>query len=80
MVCGGVRCSYCNMPRSRSDKDCRHLAKNNPNDRERGILPLDREHLNDTGNRLVAEATHASRPVDPNDPDPNDEMPSLLPP
>lgn len=32
-----------------------YLAKNNPNDRERGILTLDRAHLNDAGNRLVAE-------------------------
>lgn len=37
-----------------------HLAKSNPNDRERGILTLDRAHLSDAGNRLVAEAILAA--------------------
>lgn len=37
-----------------------YLAKNNPNDRERGILTLDRAHLNDAGNRLVAETIFAT--------------------
>jgi lysophospholipase L1-like esterase len=37
-----------------------HLAKNNPNDRERGILTLDRAHLNDAGNKLVADAILAT--------------------
>jgi len=32
-----------------------HLAKNNPDDKERGILTLDRAHLNEAGNKLVAE-------------------------
>lgn len=32
-----------------------HLAKNNPDDKERGILTGDRVHLNDAGNRLVAD-------------------------
>ncbi|MFO0805792.1 MAG: SGNH/GDSL hydrolase family protein [Gemmataceae bacterium] len=31
-----------------------HLMKNNPDDKERGILTLDRAHLNDAGNKLVA--------------------------
>ncbi|RYD75719.1 MAG: G-D-S-L family lipolytic protein [Sphingobacteriales bacterium] len=30
-------------------------AKNNPEDKEKGILTVDRVHLNETGNRLVAE-------------------------
>ena len=37
-----------------------HLAKNNPKDHERGILTHDRAHLNDAGNRLVAEAILAT--------------------
>jgi lysophospholipase L1-like esterase len=32
-----------------------HLAKNNSNDKESGILTTDRVHLNDAGNKLVAE-------------------------
>lgn len=32
-----------------------HLMKNNANDRASGILTLDRAHLNDAGNKLVAE-------------------------
>jgi lysophospholipase L1-like esterase len=31
-----------------------HLMNNNPDDKERGILTLDRAHLNDAGNKLVA--------------------------
>ena len=30
-------------------------AKNNPEDKEKGILTVDRVHLNETGNKLVAE-------------------------
>lgn len=33
-----------------------HLKKNNPGDKASGILTTDRVHLNDAGNRLVAEA------------------------
>jgi lysophospholipase L1-like esterase len=33
-----------------------HLEKHNPKDLERGILTSDRVHLNDAGNRLVADA------------------------
>ena len=40
-----------------------HLAKNNAADKERGILTLDRVHLSDAGNRLVAEAILAT--IDP---------------
>jgi lysophospholipase L1-like esterase len=32
-----------------------YLAKNNPDDKEKGILTTDRVHLNEAGNRLVAE-------------------------
>ena len=32
-----------------------HLAKNNPDDKEKGILTSDRVHLNEAGNKLVAE-------------------------
>jgi lysophospholipase L1-like esterase len=32
-----------------------HLAKNNPDDKERGILTGDRVHLNEAGNKLVAQ-------------------------
>ncbi len=32
-----------------------HLRKNNPDNRERGILTSDRVHLNDAGNRFVAQ-------------------------
>jgi len=32
-----------------------HLAKNNAEDREKGVLTGDRVHLNDAGNKLVAE-------------------------
>jgi lysophospholipase L1-like esterase len=31
-----------------------HVAKNNPENREAGILTSDRVHLNDAGNRFVA--------------------------
>ena len=37
-----------------------YLAKNNPDDKERGILTGDRVHLNDAGNRLVAETILAA--------------------
>jgi len=30
-------------------------AKNNPEDKEKGVLTVDRVHLNDTGNKLVAD-------------------------
>lgn len=32
-----------------------HLAKNNPDNKDRGILTTDRVHLNEAGNRFVAE-------------------------
>jgi len=32
-----------------------HLAKNNPDDKASGVLTTDRVHLNEAGNRLVAE-------------------------
>ena len=32
-----------------------HIAKNNPDDKEKGILTGDRVHLNEAGNKLVAE-------------------------
>jgi lysophospholipase L1-like esterase len=32
-----------------------HLAKNNPDDKEKGVLTTDRVHLNEAGNNLVAE-------------------------
>jgi lysophospholipase L1-like esterase len=32
-----------------------HLAKNNPDDKDKGILTTDRVHLNDAGNKLVAD-------------------------
>jgi lysophospholipase L1-like esterase len=32
-----------------------HLKTNNPDDKERGVLTGDRVHLNDAGNKLVAE-------------------------
>jgi isoamyl acetate esterase len=32
-----------------------HLAKDNPDDKEKGVLTSDRVHLNDAGNKLVAE-------------------------
>ena len=32
-----------------------HEAKNNPENKEKGILTVDRVHLNDTGNKLVAD-------------------------
>lgn len=32
-----------------------HLSKNNPDDKEKGILTGDRVHLNDAGNKLVAD-------------------------
>ena len=37
-----------------------HLAKNNANDKESGILTTDRVHLNDAGNKLVAETILAT--------------------
>jgi lysophospholipase L1-like esterase len=37
-----------------------HLAKNNPEDKERGVLTSDRVHLNDAGNRLVADTVLAA--------------------
>ncbi|RYD72668.1 MAG: G-D-S-L family lipolytic protein, partial [Sphingobacteriales bacterium] len=30
-------------------------AKNNPEDKEKGILTTDRVHLNEAGNKLVAD-------------------------
>ena len=33
----------------------RHLKDNNPEDKEKGILTGDRVHLNEAGNKLVAE-------------------------
>ncbi|MGC4003967.1 MAG: hypothetical protein QM811_12905 [Pirellulales bacterium] len=32
-----------------------HLAANNPDDKEKGILTGDRVHLNDAGNKFTAE-------------------------
>jgi isoamyl acetate esterase len=32
-----------------------HLAKNNPDDKEKGVLTSDRVHLNEAGNKLVAD-------------------------
>jgi lysophospholipase L1-like esterase len=32
-----------------------HLAKNNPDDKDRGVLTTDRVHLNEAGNKLVAD-------------------------
>lgn len=37
-----------------------HLAKNNADDKERGVLTTDRVHLNDAGNKLVAETVLAT--------------------
>ena len=37
-----------------------HLAKNNADDKESGILTTDRVHLNDAGNKLVADAILAT--------------------
>src|SRR6185436_14208934 len=37
-----------------------HLAKNNADDKEKGILTSDRVHLNDAGNKLVAETILAT--------------------
>jgi lysophospholipase L1-like esterase len=37
-----------------------HLAKNNSDDKERGVLTTDRVHLNDAGNKLVAETILAA--------------------
>ena len=37
-----------------------HLAKNNPDDKERGVLTTDRVHLNEAGNKLVAETILAA--------------------
>ena len=37
-----------------------HLAKNNADDREKGVLTTDRVHLNDAGNKLVAETILAA--------------------
>jgi len=37
-----------------------HLAKHNPEDKERGVLTSDRVHLNDAGNRLVADTVLAA--------------------
>jgi isoamyl acetate esterase len=37
-----------------------YLAKNNPDDKERGILTTDRVHLNDAGNKLVADTILAT--------------------
>jgi lysophospholipase L1-like esterase len=37
-----------------------HLAKNNEKDKESGILTTDRVHLNDAGNKLVAETMLAT--------------------
>lgn len=37
-----------------------HLAKHNPDDKDRGILTTDRVHLNEAGNKLVAETVLAT--------------------
>ncbi len=37
-----------------------HLAKNNADDKDKGILTTDRVHLNDAGNKLVAETMLAT--------------------
>ena len=37
-----------------------HLAKNNPDDKDRGILTGDRVHLNDAGNKFVADTILAT--------------------
>ena len=37
-----------------------HLAKNNEKDRESGVLTSDRVHLNDAGNKFVAETILAT--------------------
>ena len=37
-----------------------HLAKNNPEDKEKGVLTTDRVHLNDAGNKLVADTILAT--------------------
>jgi isoamyl acetate esterase len=40
-----------------------HLAKNNPDDKDRGILTGDRVHLNEAGNKFVAQTILAT--IDP---------------
>ncbi len=37
-----------------------HLAKNNADDKDKGILTTDRVHLNDAGNKLVADTVRAA--------------------
>jgi lysophospholipase L1-like esterase len=37
-----------------------HLAKNNADDKEKGVLTTDRVHLNEAGNKLVAETILAT--------------------
>ena len=37
-----------------------HIAKNNPDDKDKGILTGDRVHLNDAGNKLVADTIRAT--------------------
>lgn len=37
-----------------------HIAKNNPDDKEKGILTSDRVHLNEAGNKFVAETILAT--------------------
>jgi lysophospholipase L1-like esterase len=37
-----------------------YLAKHNPDDKDRGVLTTDRVHLNDAGNRLVADTVLAA--------------------
>ena len=37
-----------------------HLAKNNPDDKDKGVLTTDRVHLNDAGNKLVADTVLAT--------------------
>ena len=32
-----------------------HLTKNNVEDKDHGVLTIDRAHMNDAGNKLVAE-------------------------
>lgn len=49
-------CELCDLRKAFVD----HLAKNNEKDKESGILTTDRVHLNDAGNKLVAETMLAT--------------------
>ncbi|MBN9120806.1 MAG: SGNH/GDSL hydrolase family protein [Planctomycetes bacterium] len=46
----------CDLRKAFSD----YLAKNNTDDKEKGVLTTDRVHLNDAGNKLVAETILAT--------------------